>query len=346
MQKKTGKVHQRPNGTGTAYKRGKTWTARIILGYTKQDDGTIRKKEMSKGGFRSKTEALEYCSILRQSAGMERKKEAPTLEAYWNLYASSELEQLSKDKQKAYRIAWNRMKPLASRKIDTLTVKEVRDIVKNTTSTYYPARDMKVVFQHIFHLAAVDGNANEDLPTYIVLPKLEETERQPFTLEEQENLWKLYESNDQDAVIPLIMINTGMMPGEMMRLTTDMIDLDKRQIIGVGLKTKVRKATPVGIPVQIVPILEELMENTSGKLFKFSEDSFYKRYYAALEKAGCRRLQPYSCRHTTATALAITNNIAPETVRKIMRWSTTSMLQRYAHPDTSDILEALDALKT
>ena len=66
---------------------------------------------------------------------------------------------------------------------------------------------------------------------------------------------------------------------------------------------------------------------------------------AVLAAAGCRDLPPYSCRHTTATALAVTKNIAPQTVRKVMRWSTAKMLDRYAHPDQKDALKAVNRIK-
>ena len=67
-------------------------------------------------------------------------------------------------------------------------------------------------------------------------------------------------------------------------------------------------------------------------------------YYAVLEAAKCRRLEPYSCRHTTATALAISEGIAPQTIKKVMRWSTTKMLDRYTHPDDQEAIEAVNRL--
>ena len=143
------------------------------------------------------------------------------------------------------------------------------------------------------------------------------------------------------------MIYTGMMTGEMRRLTVDMIDFDRRRIMGVGLKTEVRKAAPVYLPADIIPVLQDAAASAGkdGRVFPYSQDDFYARYYAAIEKAGTRRLTPSSCRHTTATALAISENIAPDTVRKIMRWSTTAMLSRYAHPDDADALAAVDRLR-
>ena len=44
---KSKSTKSRGNGTGTAYKRGKTWTARLVVGYRvqQQKDGTFKKFE-------------------------------------------------------------------------------------------------------------------------------------------------------------------------------------------------------------------------------------------------------------------------------------------------------------
>ena len=176
---------------------------------------------------------------------------------------------------------------------------------------------------------------------------MEETEQTPFSQTEQANLWKISEAGDLRAAIPLLMIYTGMMPGEAMSLRVEMIDLDGRRIHGAGMKTKVRKQTDIVLAENIVPLVQDLIDHAqpSGYIWKRVEDQWYADYYAALESAGCRRLTPYSCRHTTATALAVTKNIAPQTVKKVMRWSTAKMLDRYAHPQAEDALEAVDAIK-
>jgi integrase len=185
------------------------------------------------------------------------------------------------------------------------------------------------------------------LPSFIVLPKHEEKERHPFTDLEQAALWKVYESGDKRAAIPLLMIYTGMMPGEAQGLRVENINLEERVIVNAGMKTKVRKATPIVLANDILPLVEDLVANAqkSGYIWKRNEDEWYASYYAALEAAGCRKLTPYSCRHTTATSLAITEGIAPQTIKRVMRWSTTKMLDRYAHPEMSDALSAVDAIK-
>ena len=342
-----------PNGTGTAYKRGTGWTAEAVVGWRELPDNLLDPAnakqripiKRTKAGFKTKADALAYIPTLK-AGGVLRPISAPTLQYYWNSYEKNEYTHLSGSKQVAYTIAWNRLEKLHDAQVDQLTVSDLRDTVSAECSTYYTAKDCRTVLSNLFRLAAADGYANKDLPSFIQLPTLTEKEREPFNDVEQASLWKLYESGDLRAAIPLLMIYTGLMPGECFDLTVSMIDLDNRQIVGAGKKTAIRKKTPVTIAAVIIPVLEDLIAHArpSGRLFGTSEDKWREDYYAALEAAKCRRLQPYSCRHTTATALAITEGVAPQTIKKVMRWSTTKMLDRYAHPDTSDTQAAVDAI--
>lgn len=337
------KPKTRGNGQGTAYKRGRTWTAKVVIGW--RTDPVTKKKtavQRYRGGFKTKNEALSYCPVL---LSIKEKPVAPPLSHYWELYSSNEMEKLSNDKRTAYKIAWKKVEDIHFAPVDKITVADLRAAAAKNASTYYPLRDIKSLMKHLFTLAAADGFASKDLPSFIELPPLEEKAREAFSDIEQAALWKQYEAGNADARLPLLMIYTGMMPGELRRLTSDMFDASASQIVGVGLKTAVRKKAVVYVPDAVVPILTELCQERDGLLFPFSEDEFYARYYAVLDAAGCRRLTPYSCRHTTATALAITEGIAPQTIQKVMRWSTTRMLDRYAHPDDKAIRTASNTLK-
>jgi integrase len=132
-----------------------------------------------------------------------------------------------------------------------------------------------------------------------------------------------------------------------MKLKVDMIDLEGHRIHGAGMKTKVRKKTDIVLAEAIIPLVQDLIDHAqeSGYIWKRVEKEWYDNYYAALQAAGCRKLTPYSCRHTTATALAITEGVAPQTVKQVMRWANTKMLDRYAHPQTSDALAAVNTIQ-
>ena len=341
------RTKSRGNGTGTAFKRGNSWTAQVVYDriYV-ADDKPPKRLTRSKGGFKTRDAALQYCPILK--LGPQKPKQAPTLEHYWNVYQDGAYTALSISKQRAYKAAWNKLKDIHGTHIDQLTVSDLQKAVSDVCSTYYTIKDAKIVLVTLYRIAAAEGYVNKDIPSFIQLPKLEETEREIFTDLEQANLWKLYESGDIRAAAPLLMIYTGMMPGEAMQLTVSNFDLEGRRITGVGMKTKVRKETPIVLADSILPVAESLIANAKedGTLWPTRRKTWYKNYYDALAAAKCRPLSPYSCRHTTATALAITEGIAPQTVKKVMRWSTSKMLDRYAHPDQSDALAAVNTIKT
>ena len=342
-----GRIKSRGNGQGSAYRRGSTWTAQVVVGWRVPDDDTrppIPIKR-TRGGFPTKNDALAYCPTLL-AGGVKRPEKAPRLSHYWETYRTGEYRQLSTSKQTAYRIAWDKLKKLHDVPVDLITVDLLRSTVSAACPTYYTAKDCKNLLANLYKLAAADGLVNKDLPSFIVLPPLQEKERTPFTEDEILALWTSYDAGDLHAALPLLMIYTGMMPGEAQLLRTDHIDLDSRTITHAGLKTKARKQTPMVIASDIVPLVRELISHAqpSGYIFPHSEDLFYENYYASLQAAGCRRLPPYSCRHTTATVLAIAEGIAPQTVTKVLRWSTSKMLDRYAHPATTDALDAVDAI--
>ena len=343
------RAKSRGNGTGCAYwdPVHRYWVAQVIDGYREPADKTkqLIPVKKTKSGFKRREDALAYCSELKN--GPQKAVLAPTLAEYWTTYQSGAYEALSASKQQAYRTAWKKLEKISGTRIDQLTVAVLQDLVQEKCKSYYTARDVRTLLITLFRIAAAEGYVRQELPTFIRLPQLEEAEQIPFSDVEQKALWKRYEDGDIRAAAPLLMIYTGMMPGEAMRLRVDMIDLDGHRIHGVGMKTKVRKQTDIVLAETIIPLVQDLIDHAqpSGYIWKRVEKEWYDNYHAVLKDAGCRDLPPYSCRHTTATALAITEGIAPQTVKKVMRWSTARMLDRYAHPDQADALAAVNTLK-
>lgn len=327
------------NGLGTVYKRGRTWTAKVILSW-RAEDGRLLPISATKGGFATKREATDYLPALRGD-----KQERKTLAEYWDIWERDNLPKLSTSKQTAYKIAYRKLGNLVHRDIAKLDISDLRTAVAESATSYYTARDIKTLLMHLYKLAGADQVANGALPSYIVLPDKQETEQTPFSNDELVQLWTAYSDGDTFVGYILLMIYSGMMPGELLGARKAMVDLDGQRIIGAGIKTHERKKSDIVIADFMVPVVASLLEYSTGvKLITMNKDNFYIAYYDALERCHCRRLPPYSCRHTTATALAIGNNIAPSIIRKVMRWSTTRMLDRYAHATSSDALEAVNVL--
>lgn len=339
----------RGNGQGTAIKRGNTWTAvwteEFDVETIKNQDGTIKRvlhqKRKWKGGFKTKTAALAFAA---NPSSQEEK--TPTLRNYWKGWESSDYQDLSKSKQTAFKIAWEKLDQLAGKEIGKLTIDDLQSTINEKASTYYPARDMKILLSHLYKRAVAEGNARTNLAEFIRLPSLEEKEMRPFTEDELKKLWTAYGNGDKFIGYILLMVYSGMMPGELFKLKPDMIDFEKCEIVGCGLKTKKRKETPIVFPDMIAPIIQRMVETSKarkGYVVGVNRDKFYKEYYAELKKLGVRELPPYSCRHTTATALAL-GNIAPSVIQEVMRHTKFSTTQRYIHPDSQAARDAVNQI--
>jgi len=338
--KLTGKkrsTKKRGNGQGTAILVGSTWRSIWSEGSYIDTDGKLHYKRHSKSGFASKKEALAYAV----SAKVPTSK-IPSLRDYYNAWANNGMEHLGKSKKVAYKIAWNRLKSIADKPINELSVADLQNCINQTTTTYYPARDMKTVLSHCFTSAAADGNARGNLSEYVTLPKLNEQEIQPFTSDEVQRMWELYCDGTEFFAYVLLMIYTGMMPGELLKLSVSMIDTDRHEIIGCGLKTDVRKQTPIVYPDLIDPLVQHLIRSAKkGRIYPHQKKQFYKKYHETLIAAKIRDLPPYACRHTSGTKLAL-SGIAPSMVQKLMRHSKFTTTQRYIHPDVSDAQRAMN----
>ena len=335
--------HKRGNGLGSVYREGQssTWIAQIVVGKTPEG----RMKYRRKYGFLTKKEAIEYLAELKQKKEI---KPARTLRSYYESWLESDAPKLSKSKQTAYRIAWNKIYDIHDTNVSDLSVLLLRDVVSEAAPTFYPARDIKSLLSHIFKLAIADGLMNVNMSEYITLPSQNESERTPWTNEEISTMWSQYDQGSQMAAYLLLMTYTGMMPGELLSCRKDMINLDKQQIIGAGLKTDVRKQIPIAIPAFLIPVIESILTFTPDdheKLIRRNKWDFYKDYHAFTAEAGIRDLPMYSCRHTTATALAVGTSAAPSVIMKAMRHSKFTTTQRYIHPDTKDVVSALNELQ-
>lgn len=343
------KNKSRGNGTGTAFKRGKTWQAEVTLGKKPNPKtGKLVVDRRTKGGFATKTEALEYIPILKAEQTAEQKRPTTTLAKLWEGYSTSAMLKLSKSKQGHFTTAYQKLRPLIHMPIAKLTINDLQDLVDDKAPTFYPAKDIKTVLTHLYKRAQAQQDVLSNLAEFITLPELEEGEPKPFNADELKKLWEDYGKGNKMTGYVLLMIYSGMMPGELCKAEKNMIHWDKQQIIGCGLKTKKRKETPLVVADLIVPVLQDLCDfSPSEKLLTMRRDAFYDEFHVILERAGVGDRTPYACRHTTATALAL-GNIAPEVIKNIMRHAKFSTTQRYIHTDvdTSPMLDALNTIIT
>lgn len=351
----TRRSRRRANGTGTVFRYRNGWAIEYTDGWTTSGD-TIRRVYRRKSGFKSAREAEEALLKLRdnaddESATSSRHIITKTVRELWDSYSSSELQKRGSSTRQAYEIAWRKRinGAIGDKHIDEVTLDDLNGIV--ASCTYDPAKDVRDLMSILFQRAIVDRQTTVNPTKLMTMPDQAPKEITPWLGSEITSLWTAWGSGERIAGYCLLMIYSGMMTGELLRLKEDMINWDDQQIIGCGLKTKKRKEMPILFPDIIEPILRELCATKSGKrgaegyVMDVSERVFYERFAKMKSSLGIRsEVVPYSSRHSTGTELTLMG-VDPAVIIDIMRHKNyTTTLKHYTKIPSSVLLDALNAM--
>ena len=217
-------------------------------------------------------------------------------------------------------------------------VRHMQGLINDQPDTYYPRRDMKVLFSLMSQYAIVSGYADRDFSSALKLPPKTPPHKEPFTPEEVDLLWADYERTaDPYTGAALVMIYTGMRYGELVNATPELVHLDDGYMMG-GSKTEAGRSGEIILVPKIRPLVKQLV--VEGGLPHVSDTAFRKHYERALGRAGTRPHTIHECRHTTATMLAIAG-VPPAIISDVMRHSSYTQTMAYTHVGREEKLAAV-----
>ena len=355
---KTRKPKASNNGSGRTFKRGKCWAYEIRRKYW--DGSQTRYANKYEGSFKTKTEADK----ARFAALEEVEKE---IEAGKHGYmvakdkAKMTFGDIGKEYLAIHRNSWHKKtrgymhtcfekcKDYHDRAWDSITMTEFQNIVDIGT-TYYTARKMKLLLSGMSKCAARYYPLMKDFVRDCVLPPEPEVEKLVFEEDERKLLWKvvnrdseLKDMTDDDryaAAALLIMIYSGMRPGELQNINPKDIDLEKNRICKGGIKTKRGKTGSIFVIDKIVPLVREWMLE-SNRFSEVSIETIRKRVNVLQDKLGMPHHVLSGSRTTTATTLAEMRT-SEDDLTTIMRHTNIAITRKYY--DKSGDENAIEAL--
>jgi integrase len=336
------KTRTRGNGTGSVYRtKAGTWAAEVTLGWYMQD-GKLRRKHTIKKGFRTKKDAVAYIAELQTA---KKRPDRMTVSELYELFRQQS-DRMSESKRTAYRIAWDKIRDaVAHRYIDDLTVSELQALTDEAGSSYYTKRDIKTLLSHCYKIAIRDDLTEKNRAQYIQLPVLESSERTIFSADEITALWNCYRSTgDVTACRMLIMLYTGIRPGELTTIRTENIHLDEQWMTG-GIKTDKGRQRKIILPDCIVPLIVYSAEQSgAGLLARYSKNGLYDDWNALRETLGLRQeLTPYCCRHTYITLLTALK-VSPAMLQELAGHEDYDTTLEYTHLSVRDRLHEVNRL--
>lgn len=334
----TRKNKKRGNGQGTIFKRGNGYAVEITLGYV-WENGKLKRRARRKCGFPTKKAAAAYLETLRNEPA---KAPTATISELWERFLSTA--ELSKSKLQSYQTAYKRIKSRCEfRTLETFTVAELQEITDDVATTYSTKRDVKILFSHLYKIALENDLIDKNRAQYIKLPPEQRSERLVLSDEEISALWDDFKKTQNPiSAAALIMIYTGMRPGEINAVKPDNVHFDEHYLTG-GIKTEKGRNRKIIIPDKIAPVLRALLANNS---FMNSVDRKYLQHNwrKTRDALGIRpEITLHCCRHTFVTRMTELN-VSPAMLQELVGHTDYETTLNYTHLSVADRLNAVNKL--
>lgn len=234
-----------------------------------------------------------------------------TVKKVFECWESETFEKLSLEVQKQYKSIFNNyFKPIHSKKMRDIKTVHFQNIINYTSELYgYDiCAKIRTVARGLCEQAMKNDIIDKNYGALLSLPPKQKPQKSIFNKEQIKILWK--NKNIFEVKIILILLYTGIRPGELFTTKTENIYISERYFI-TGIKTEAGKNRPVPIADCIVPLFREIynlaLQNGKKVLLKgiFTQEQFGKKlFHKALFECGIidsvddRTFTPYSCRHT------------------------------------------------
>ena len=361
------KRRRRANGKGTVYKRGSTYTARVIFGYETRPDGRVKALKRDVGGFKTMREAYAKIPEIRAEGIKKRPVHGVdyskiTFEELYQKFIERHAKRVTKSTLQCYTSAHKYYADIYGLPFADLNTEDWQICIDDCPHGIRTKQNMKALGTLMYKLAAelrVFGvNTETDFASLVWLPPEDSESRQPFTLEELGKIKACAACGIPGADWILAMCYTGFRPSEFLSLKKSDFDAEHWTLRG-GAKTDAGKNRLVPVHPLLRPIIAKRMLIPGEYLFSHYPDkptpinSFRQMdFYPALEEAGVQAVPnarekpartPYSARHTFATLMKAVDG-SDRDKAALMGHTSYEMTLHYQHEDYDSLREIINRI--
>ena len=279
----------RGNGTGSVYKLPNgTWIAVRILGWRVDDTGKKHKNTVSKSGFKTKKEALEYLPKLTQQEKQERKNTI-TFKQLFDIWEPTH--KCGKSTINCYRAAMNHFKSVWYERMSEITVDDLQECMDESTAGKRTMENMKALCGLLYKYAIPRHYASINMGQYLVVNGEAGLGKEGLPISALDKLVKAVDSVPYANYI-VAECYLGFRPSELLALDVSDYNRTNKTLTG-GAKTEAGKNRVVTISPKIQNIIDHLTQNKiTGPIFCNEDGSrlaikeYRERFYEALDACG------------------------------------------------------------
>lgn len=353
------KTKNRGNGTGTVFKRSNgTYTAMKTLSWEIDEEGKKHRITASKGGFKTKRDALNYLPNLSAQSRAEKRK-ATTFRELYEVWEPIHEKNKTKSTMDCYRAAMKHFAPLWHEPFAEINVDDLQECMDETIGKR-TQQNMKALCGLLYKYAIPRNLAVLNMGQYLVVNGEGGIGKEGLPLDSLEILKKnIGKVPYVDYIVAQCYM--GFRPSELLELDASNYDRKNKAFTG-GAKTEAGRNRTVTVSPKIQPIIDRLTERKlSGPVFcapdgnPLSIEEYRKEFYKALDACGIenpvivinnvnrRTYTPHSCRHTFSTLMKKVQ--APDKDKlALIGHTSTEMLRHYQDVDMEGLRRITDAI--
>lgn len=327
---------KRPNGSGTVYKLS--------------DGKRTRPWVVARGGkplSYHATKAEAFVALDKIAGKQVSDKINYTFEDVFQAWFAEHSPQITPIAAGVYKTAYNWCAPLYKKKFRTLRVGDYNEIIATMASSGKARGTMDKVKQlagQLYKWAIREDICDKNYAPFIALPSEERKEKKTFS---DEQIAMLEADGSETARIVLMLIYTGVRINELFSAT---LENYHGAFFVTGSKSDSGKNRIVPIPNVARPHFEYFASCAKTKLLdgykgRHTEKNFRTYDFTPLmQRLGFEGITPHCARHTFATK-AVSRNMRPEALQKILGHATYSTtVEYYVHSRKDELISAAEDL--
>ena len=329
-----------PNGYGSIAKlsgnrRRPYWVRKAVTKW--KDNGQPVYETI--GYYATRKEAMQALADFNENP-YDVSQNRLTFAQVYERWSEKKYEEISASAVRTYKSAYSYCNPLYDLKMVEIKTGQLQEVIDTADVGATTRARIKILFNLIYDYCMKNEIVRKDLSQYLTKPKIETSEKVPFSTEEIEMLWNNIEHPFVNDV--LILIYSGWRASEYAGLRTEDIDLENKTMKG-GSKTEAGKDRIVPIHSRILPLVQKKY-NPDNEYFRDNDyDKLYRDFKACMQTLGLNHI-PHETRHTFITMLdnAGANKTAIQRLAGHASRDVTSKV--YTHKDIEKLREAIELL--
>lgn len=337
-----------PNSYGGIVKlsgnRRKKFAVRITTGWT--DDGKQIFKYL---GYYEKRQDAIIALAEYNKAPYSLDSVSITFEELYELWSKERFSDIKKSTIDGYRQAYKHSAALHKMKFKDIKKDHLQDVLDNSNLAATTQKLVKNFHSQIFNFAIEKDIVDKNYAKFTkVKAAPTPSKRSEFTQEEIDTLLK--NPNVERADTVLIMLFTGMRISELLEMKKEDVHLEERYMRG-GVKTKAGINRVIPINEKIVPLIQNLLDNTPSDYLvtntrggKMSYVNYNQKYWKdTMDYFGFKH-NCHDCRHTFISMMDRTD-VNKIVLKRIVGHSAgNDITEHYTHKTIEELVEAVNKI--